>query len=177
MKRLLSRFSAAAAVSLFCVAAVPASADTPLQLGAYSSWTAFVVGTGDSKSCYAIARPQSSEPAKAKRDPIAFLVTDWPARKAKAEPEVVPGYQFKDGSAASAQVGADKFDFFTKNDGGQGGAWVKATADEARLVAAMRSNGQMVVTGVSKRGTMTHDTYSLAGFSDAVDKIHAACGM
>jgi hypothetical protein len=41
----------------------------------------------------------------------------------------------------------------------------------------LRSNGQMIVTGVSKRGTMTHDTYSLGGISDALDKIHAACGM
>jgi hypothetical protein len=24
---------------------------------------------------------------------------------------------------------------------------------------------------------MTHDTYSLAGLSDALDKIHTACGM
>ena len=165
------------ATAVILLAAAPAMADAPLQLGVFQSWTAFVNGTGDSKSCYVIARPQSSEPAKIKRDPIAFLITDWPARKAKAEPEAVPGYQFKDGSVASAQVGADKFDFFTKNDGGQGGAWVQKTVDEARLVSALRSNGQMVVTGISKRGTMTHDTYALGGISDALDKIHAACGM
>jgi Invasion associated locus B (IalB) protein len=175
MKRLCTRLIPAVAVAL--LAAAPAHADNPLQLGTFQSWTAFVVGAGDSKSCYVIARPQSSDPAKIKRDPIAFLVTDWPARKAKAEPEVVPGYQYKDGSAVSAQVGSDKFDFFTKNDSGQGGAWVKSSTDEARLVSAMRSNGQMIVTGVSKRGTMTHDTYSLGGVSDALDKIHAACGM
>jgi hypothetical protein len=175
MIRLFTRLIPAAAVVLLI--GLPARADSPVQLGTFQSWTAFVNGTGDNKSCYVIARPVSSEPAKAHRDPIAFLITDWPARKAKAEPEAVPGYQFKDGSVASAQVGSDKFDFFTKNDGGQGGAWVKRTVDEARLVAAMRANGQMVITGISKRGTMTHDTYSLGGISDALDKIHAACGM
>ena len=176
MTRPLTRLiPVAAAAALFC--AMPAQADAPLQLGTFQSWTAFVNGTGDNKSCYVIARPQSSEPAKARRDPIAFLVTDWPARKAKAEPEVVPGYEYKDGSTVTAQVGADKFDFFTKNDGGLGGAWVQKTADEARLVRALRANGQMIVTGISKRGTMTHDTYSLGGISDALDKIHAACGM
>jgi hypothetical protein len=41
----------------------------------------------------------------------------------------------------------------------------------------MRSGQQMIVTGISKRGTMTHDTYSLAGVSDALDKIHAECKM
>jgi hypothetical protein len=176
MTRLLIRLLPVAAAAAL-LSAIPAQADAPLQLGTFQSWTAFVNGAGDNKSCYVIARPQSSDPAKAKRDPIAFLITDWPARKAKAEPEVVPGYQFKDGSTVSAQVGSDKFQFFTKNDGGQGGAWVQKTADEARLVAALRSNGQMIVTGISKRGTMTHDTYSLGGISDALDKIHAACGM
>jgi hypothetical protein len=174
MTRLLPRLIFLSAAAL--LAAAPVHAD-PLQLGSFQSWTAFVNGTGDNKSCYIIARPQSSEPAKAKRDPIAFLVTDWPARRAKAEPEVVPGYQYKDGSTVTAQVGSDKFDFFTKNDAGEGGAWVQKTVDEARLVSAMRANGQMIVTGISKRGTMTHDTYSLGGISDALDKIHAACGM
>jgi hypothetical protein len=41
----------------------------------------------------------------------------------------------------------------------------------------MRSGQQLIVTGISKRGTMTHDTYSLGGISDAVDKIHSECGM
>jgi len=174
MKHLFARATLLLALG---IAPATAATDAPLQLGAFQSWTAFEVGTGDSKACYVIARPQSSDPAKAKRDPIAFLVTDWPARKAKAEPEAVPGYQYKDGSTVTAEVGGDKFEFFTKNDGGQGGAWIKSTTDEARLITAMRANGQMIVTGISKRGTMTHDTYTLGGFSDALDKIHLACGM
>jgi hypothetical protein len=157
--------------------ALPALADNPTTLGTFKDWTAVSVGTGANKYCYAIARPQSSLPAKAKRDPIGFLVTDWPSRHAKGEPEVNPGYPYKDGSAVTVQVGSDKFEFFTKNDGDQGGAWMKDPKEEARLISAMRSSGQMIVTGVSKRGTMTHDTYSLAGVADAVDKIHAECGM
>jgi hypothetical protein len=173
MNRRISAFLSVAVLAL----ATPALADNPTTLGTFKDWTALTVGTGSNKTCYAIARPQSSLPAKAKRDPIGFLITDWPSRGAKAEPEVVPGYQFKDGSAVTAQVGSDKFDFFTKNDDGQGGGWMKDPKDEARLVSAMRSNAQMIVTGVSKRGTMTHDTYSLGGLSDAVDKIHAECKM
>ena len=157
--------------------AFPAMADNPTTLGSFKDWTALTVGTGANKTCWAIARPQSSLPAKAKRDPIGFLVTDWPSRHAKAEPEVNPGYQYKDGSAVTVQVGSDKFDFFTKNDGDQGGAWMKDPKEESRLISAMRSGAQMIVTGISKRGTMTHDTYSLGGVADAVDKIHAECGM
>ena len=35
----------------------------------------------------------------------------------------------------------------------------------------------VVASGVSARGTKTSDTYSLAGFSDALAKIHAVCKM
>ena len=132
MKRRLSVMLSLAALSV----ATPALADNPTTLGNFKSWTALTVGAGDNKTCYAIASPQSSLPAKAKRDPIGFLITDWPSRHAKAEPEVNPGYQFKDGSTATVQVGADKYDFFTKNDDGQGGAWMKDPKDEARLVSA-----------------------------------------
>jgi hypothetical protein len=173
MNRRISAFLSIAVMAL----ATPALADNPTTLGTFKDWTALTVGTGSNKTCYVISRPQSSLPAKAKRDPIGFLITDWPSRNAKAEPEVVPGYQYKDGSTVTAQVGSDKFDFFTKNDDGQGGAWIKSPADEARLVSAMRGNGQMIVKGFSKRGTLTTDTYSLGGVSDALDKIHAECKM
>jgi len=41
----------------------------------------------------------------------------------------------------------------------------------------MKKSKQLVVTGTSQRGTVTRDTYSLAGLSDALQKIHEACGM
>jgi len=159
------------------LAAAPASADTATQLGAFQDWSAYTRGNGDAKVCYALAKPRTTEPAKVKRDPSYFLINDWPGRKAKGEPEVVPGYQYKDGSTVVVQVGADKFSFFTKNEDNAGGAWALNTSDEAKLIAAMRNGAQAVVTGTSKRGTLTRDTYSLGGISDAVDKIHAACGM
>ena len=83
--------------------------------------------------------PNRAIRAKAKRDPIYFLISDWPGRKAKAEPEVVPGYQYKDGSMVTVQVGSDKFELFTKNDGDSGAAWVQDAADEGRLIDAMRA--------------------------------------
>jgi len=165
----------AACVSLAALS--PALADTPTLLGAFKSWSAFQMGTGDSKVCYALSQPKSSDPKKAKRDPIFFLISDWPGRKAKGEPEVVPGYVYKEGSAVTAQVGSDKFAFFSKNDGDSGSAWVKDLADEQRLVDALRTGSQLTVTGVSKHGTLTKDTYSLSGISDALDRIHTACVM
>ena len=176
---MIRSLSAGLFVAASLALSAPAMADNPTVLGTFKDWTALTAGTGAAKSCWIIAKPQFSLPAKAKRDAIGFLVTDWPARKAKAEPQAVPGYAYKEGSTVTAQVGSDKFEFFTKNDNdnGDGDAWIKSAADEARLVSAMRSGQTLIVTGISKRGTMTHDTYSLGGVSDALDKIHAECGM
>jgi hypothetical protein len=156
---------------------LPAAAEDATLLGAYKSWFTYSLGKGDSMVCYALAKPSAEEPRKVKRDPAFFLINDWPGRKAKGEPEIVSGYQYKDGSTVTAQVGEDRFTFFTKNDGKSGSAWVQAQADEERLIAAMKNGAQVLVTGSSKRGTMTHDVYSLAGLGDALDKIHQACGM
>jgi len=179
MSGFFKRFASAAllAGSALVLGLVPAAAEQATVLGVFQKWSAFSSGTGDAKVCYALSQPASTEPKRAKRDPIYFLINDWPSRKAKAEPEIVPGYLYKDGSAVSVQVGADKFVFFTKNDGAAGNAWVQAEADEERLIAAMKANSLAVVTGQSKRGTLTRDTYAMAGLSEALDKVHQACGL
>jgi len=162
--------------AVLALAAIPASGDTPTLLATSHDWSAFMVGAGSTKTCYAISKPTSTKP-KAKRDPIFFMINDWPGRRAKGEPEMVPGYQYKDGSTVTATVGGQSFTFFVQNDAGAGAAWVRQHADEERLIAAMRSGSALTVSGTSKRGTKTTDTFSLSGLGDALDKIHAACGM
>jgi hypothetical protein len=161
---------------LFAMAA-SATADTATLLGTSKSWKVFSAGTGTNKVCYALGQPSSSEPKKAHRDPIGFLINDWPDKKARAQPEIVPGYQYKDGSDVTVQIGSDKFIFRPTNDGGAGSAWLDKNAEEARLIQAMQRGSEAIVTGVSARGTMTHDTYSLGGISEALAKVHSACAM
>ena len=55
--------------------------------------------------------------------------------------------------------------------------WLQALGDNPRLIDSMSKGVSAVAKGVSKRGTNTTDTYSLAGFSDALAKIHATCNM
>jgi hypothetical protein len=174
MIRLSAMVTFGAAMLLSAPAAI---ADDATLITASKDWQALTSGSGSTKICYAMSKPRSSDPRKIKRDPIYFLVTDWPARKTKGEPEAVPGYVYKDGSTVTAQIGSDKFEFFTQNDGDSGAAWIRKRADEVRLVTAMRSGQELTVTGTSKRGTLTRDTYSLAGFSDVLDAAHKACGM
>ena len=160
-----------------CALALPArAAELPTLLGSFRDWTAYQTNAADGKVCYALSTPTAVLPKKAARDPIYFIISTWPGRSATDELEVVPGYQYKAGEPALAQVGAQKTEFFTQNDGKAGAAWVKEQANEAALVSAMRGGSTLTVSGVSKRGTKTTDTYSLNGITSALDAAHKACG-
>jgi len=175
----LSRFQPRTLAAIVCLSllALPSgAAASATLLGVSKNWKAFSTGGGNDRVCYAISQPVSSLPKHTKRDSIGFLINDWPARKARAQPEIVPGYKYKDDSEVTVQIGSDKFTFYPTNDGGTGSAWMKKNAEEARLVEAMQRGEQAIVIGVSSRGTMTHDTYSLSGLNEALAKVHGACG-
>jgi hypothetical protein len=161
-----------AGFALACGAALAQPTPGATLLGNFENWEAYKGVDGARGSvCYAVSQPQSKEPASAKRDPIWFLISTWPTQKVVNEPSIIIGYSFKEGTEATVQVGSDKFQFFTKDDG----AWLMKREDEQRLVTALRSAGDLTVKGVSKRGTLTTDTYSLKGISAALDKAAEGC--
>jgi hypothetical protein len=152
-------------------------ADPATLLGVFSNWSAYSTGSGSDLICYALSQPRATEPRNVRRDPIYVLVSDYPGRKIKAEPQIVLGYPTKKDAPSSLAVGPDKFAFFTRDEGKQGKAWLKSLDDNQRLIDAMKAGVSAVAQGVSSRGTKTVDTYSLAGFTDALTKAHSACGM
>jgi invasion protein IalB len=170
------RFSLHAAFALVFVALLCASAQAePAAIGSFKDWSVYSSGGGKDRVCYALAQPKSSDPRNAKRDPIFFLISTWPKRNVFNEPSVVPGYPYKESAKANVQIGSDKFEFFTKNDGTDGGAWMESAADEKRLIDSMQRGQTMIITGTSARGTLTRDQYSLAGIKAALDKVKATC--
>ncbi|MCX7280916.1 MAG: hypothetical protein NTX21_05060 [Alphaproteobacteria bacterium] len=174
MTRILGLFTAAA---LCMGASAPAMAEPVNLLGVFGNWSAFSSGTGSSLTCYALSKPRATQPRAAKRGSIYLMVSDWPSRKVKAEPQIVYGYQAKEGGTAALGVGPEKFSFFIRNNGKDGSAWLQQLNDNPRLVSAMSGGVSAVASGVSSKGTKTSDTYSLSGFNDAMAKVHAACNM
>ena len=173
----MNRFRHSAFIAGLLALSSPALAqNVPTELGTNGDWKVYSADGG--KTCYAAGVPRSIDPRTVSRDPIFFIVTDWTAKRIKGEPQVVPGYKYKDGSPVTAQIGTDKFNFFSQNDAAAGGgAWVRDRADEQRPLDSMQHGKQMVVTGTSSRGTVTKDTYSLTGFAAALQAAHKACNM
>jgi hypothetical protein len=162
-----------------CVLVTPVAADSANLLGVFTNWRAFQTGAGDSMTCYAMSAPRAVQPRGAKRGEIFLMVSDWPGRKIKAEPEIVPGYPYKLTTTVTLGIGGDRFNFFPRNSGdnGNGAAWLQNLNDGNALINAMVQGVSAVAIGTSSRGTRTVDTYSLAGFTDAMAKIHSACNM
>ncbi len=165
--------AAPAATGTAAPAAAAAGGAKPTLLGQYGEWGAYTASPGGKKVCFAIARPTSSEtnpPAKS-RDPSYMFISSRPADKVSNEVSIVIGYPFKPNSEATAEVGATSFALYTQQDG----AWIKNVSEEAHLVDALRGGQSAVVKGVSAKGTRSVDTFSLKGFSQALDRSDQEC--
>ena len=175
MTRTLALLTAAALTA----AAVPAAAEPATLLGVFGKWTALSAGSGSSMTCFVRSEPTALRPTNVKREKAKtyLIVSDWPGRKIKGEPQIVYGYQAKEGGAAALGVGGDKFSFFIRNSGKDASSWLASLNDNQRLVDAMRGGVSAVANGTTTKGVKTIDTYSLQGFGDALDKVHAACQM
>ncbi len=159
-----------------CAALAPAALaqnGQPALVGQYGSWGVYSGTSGGGKVCFALSQPESSEtvPPNRPRDPIYLFVSTRPSDNVREEVSVIVGYPLRPGSDASADVGGTKFDLMTQGDN----AWLKNPADESRLIDAMRRGSDVVVRGVSSRGTQTTDKFSLRGISQALDRIGQEC--
>lgn len=164
---------------LFFAALTPVTlaAEGSVLLGQSRDWSSYSATADNRQVCYALSQPPATEPRGVKRGAIYFLISDWPSRHAKDEAEIVTGYKYKDGAPVTVEIGGQKFPFFSRNDGDNGTAWLRSLTDSQHLIDAMSRGASAVVTGVSSRGTVTRDTYNLSGLGDALNKIHASCGM
>jgi hypothetical protein len=154
-------------------AAAVAGGAEPTLIGQFGTWGAYSATPNGKKVCFALAKPSSSKtnPPNRPRDPAYAFVSTRPAEKVNNEVSVMIGYALKPGSESTVEVGGASFAMYTQGDG----LWIKNAAEEERMVEAMRKSADLVVKGVSTKGTETTDTFSLKGLAQALDKIAQDC--
>jgi hypothetical protein len=145
----------------------------PTLMGQFGTWGAYSAAPNGKKVCFALAKPSSSKtnPPNRPRDPAYAFVSTRPAEKVNNEVSVMIGYALKPGSESTAEVGGAAYAMYTQGDG----LWIKNAAEEERMVEAMRKSADLVVKGVSAKGTETTDTFSLKGLAQALDRISQDC--
>ena len=153
-------------------AAVAGGAE-PTLIGQFGTWGAYTATPNGKKVCFALAKPSSSKtnPPNRPRDPAYAFVSTRPAEKVTNEVSIMIGYALKPGSESTLEVGGATYAMYTQGDG----LWIKNAAEEERMVEAMRKSADVVVKGVSAKGTETIDTFSLKGLAQALDRLGQDC--
>ncbi len=189
MKISVSKLAAVFALAGAALAVAPAHAQVnPELLGTFKAWEAYTYKEGKSAVCFMLGRPKSTAAFRngksiknVKRGDIYILVTHRPAQNSVNVVSINAGYPYKLGSKVKIRVDKKKaYQMFTADDkalkegAANDTAWARDDTDQA-LVKAMRAGNRLRVTGTSRRGTETRDTYSLSGFTAAHKAINKAC--
>lgn len=162
-----------AAIAMASAAAAQEESDNRVAVN--TDWNVFV--ESDPNECWAVSAPietvntRDGDVVTVRRGDIRLIVFYRPSEDVAGQVMFAGGYPFASGSTVSMKVGDTTFEMFTENET----AWPATPEDDARFVAAMKRGANAVVTGRSGRGTTTQDTFSLLGFTAAVEEAENRC--
>jgi hypothetical protein len=146
----------------------------PQLIGEVESWKAYTYPVDGGKICYLVGKPAKSEPAGVKRAGVNALVTHNTADKSTNVVSFIAGYNYPERAEVDLNVDSNApFRLFTAGDR----AWARDAATDKAIVEAMGKGKQAVVKGAPAKGQATADSYTLAGFKQALAMIDKACGI
>lgn len=85
--------------------------------------------------------------------------------------QVEAGYKYNLEKNVTVKIDNSSFKFYTTKDSSET-AW---TDDDEKVIYAMRRGLSLLLSGQSTRGTITNDSYTLKGFTAAINKLNNDC--
>jgi invasion protein IalB len=155
----------------------PAHAQVQQSVAIEQDWSVFQATPNGQKVCWIASQPtktaavRDGKAVQVRRGDVFLMVSVRPGDGVRNEVSFIAGYPFKKGSEVAAKVGDKSFTMFTEGEN----AWAPSAADDDAIVNAFRAGADAKVEGVSSRGTKTVDTFSLMGFSAALEKAAGLC--
>ncbi len=175
LARIAMCLSLAGMVSTATVSATAAQEKSSNRVAAKTDWSVFV--EENPKECWAVSAPKKTVNTRdgrvvaVRRGDILLFVFYRPEAKVQGQVTFTGGYPFAKGSTVNLNVGGTEFELFTDGEW----AWPATPADDAKIIAAMKRGTDAVLTARSQRGTQTKDTFSLLGFTAAVEDAEKRC--
>ena len=174
------RLATGLAVALVMVAGQGAWAQqvSENQVAAKTDWAVFE--EQDPKECWAVSEPKETENTRdgrvlkkneVRRGKILLMAFFRPAAGVKGQLGFTGGYPFAGGSTVTLDVDGAQYELFTEGEW----AWPASAADDGKIIAAMKRGSNAVLTARSARGTVTKDSFSLLGFTAALDEADKRC--
>ena len=167
--------AAAMLVALGATGGVTAQSASENQVAAKTDWSVFV--EDDPKECWAVSAPketvntQDGRVVSVRRSDILFMAFYRPGAEVQGQLTFTGGYPFRDRSTVNLNVDGTEFELFTEGEW----AWPASATEDGKIMAALKRGTSAVLTGVSGRGTATKDTFSLLGFTAAVEEAENRC--
>lgn len=174
---MILNFSRMIGVSLAVLLANAAMAqeESDNRVAANTDWSVFV--ESDPNECWAVSAPKETlntrdgNAVDVRRGDIRLIVFYRPSENVNGQVMFTGGYPFASDSTVSVEIGDTTFQMFTQGET----AWPATQEDDAKFVEAMKRGVNAVITGRSGRGTQTQDTFSLLGFTAAVEEAANRC--
>ena len=85
--------------------------------------------------------------------------------------QVEAGYKYNLEKDIFVKIDNTSFKFYSTEDSSET-AW---TDDDSKVIYAMKKGLELVLSGQSNRKTTTNDTYTLKGFTSAINKLNKDC--
>ncbi len=127
----------------------------------------FIMGFDVAGGVVAEAKGDKAD-AKADKADVKTSKSDAKSAKTKAKTEAKSS---KPTPSPVAAVGEESFDLLPKG----ANLWVKNAARESALIAEMKKGETLEVKAAAVKGGETTDSYSLTGFSQAMDRLEKEC--
>jgi hypothetical protein len=167
--------AAAGMLALATPGAILAQEESGNRVNAETDWSVFV--EDDPTQCWVVSTPRETVNTRdgnvvsVRRGEILMFVSFWPSQERLGEVSFTGGYPFADGSTVSVEIGNSTFELFTEGEM----AWAASPQEDQQIITAMKRGADAVLTARSSRGTQTQDTFSLMGFTAAVEDAEARC--
>ena len=163
--------------ALLCVGSLVASgamaqSQSTNRVAQKTNWSVFV--EDNPTECWSVSEPTESliSNEEAIRSIVQLIVAYRPSTGAKGQIAFTGGYPYEYDSKVNLDINGDKFKMYTDGEW----AWPEDVSEDAKIVAAMKRGAKAILTGFSTRGTKTTDTFSLLGFTAAVEEAEKRCG-
>ncbi len=159
-------------LSLLCATpAVATEENKVVPIGHYSSWRAFKTMENGNKVCFMAASPLHSSP---KREDAYLMISRRPADNELNVITIMTGVKYHKNSKPTLGIDNQKvIPLVVAQDTDT--AWIKDSKTEKTMIDKMIDGNVTRTVGKSVKGTVLKDTYSLKGFTKALNAITKEC--
>ena len=144
------------------------------RVATMTDWSVFAEESP--KECWGVSSPKETvntkdgNPVQVRRGDILLFVTFRPG--VAGEISFSGGYPFAGGSTVKLDVDGTSYELITDGEW----AWPGTKEDDAAILAALKKGTTAVLSAKSGKGTQTKDTFSLRGFTAAMEEAAKRCG-